>query len=131
MKVSGNISGNAASITGSITERQVTGLSTDLNSANTAVSNEATLRAAGDAATLSAAEAFSSNASNLSSGTVPIGLLPSLSSLYVDLTGTQTIGGDKTFTGNVTFGQVIINQSTAGEDAMTGKRFPIVVRPAI
>ena len=93
---------------GSIADTQVTGLAADLT---TATNNAIT-----------AAELYSSNASNLTSGTVSIGLLPSLSSLYVDLTSNQSVAGNKTFTGTVTTSDAVINQSPDGTDALFGKR---------
>jgi len=138
-----DISGNAASITGSITESQVTNLVSNLASINStiatnlttaeayadgAVAGESLARANGDSGTLAAAiaaaDAFSSNASNLTSGTVSISLLPSLSSLYVDLTTAQTVGGNKSFTGSTTLAGTTVNGTLSLPAANPGASSP-------
>ena len=105
-------SGTASTITGSISEAQVTNLVGDLAAANAATAAESTraqgvetglsaaiatetaARIAGDSATLSAAESFSGNASNLSGGTVGQGFLPG--DLVYNNQGNLFTGGKQT-----------------------------------
>jgi hypothetical protein len=49
----------------------------------------------------------STGAGSWSAGSIVAGDLPSLSGTYVDLTSGQSIGGNKTFTGNATFNNTI------------------------
>jgi len=111
-QVSGNIAGNAASITGSITESQVSNLTFDLTGLSTSIATKVPLAFIG---------AANGVASLDGSSLVPTSQLPSLSGLYVDLTTNQSVAGNKTFTGLFTTGNATINQATNGSNALFGK----------
>jgi hypothetical protein len=84
-KITGNISGNAASITGSITESQVINLSTDLSN--------------------KAAKGANSDITSLAGLTTPLSVAQggtgSTAKNFVDLSTTQSIGGSKTFSNQI------------------------------
>jgi hypothetical protein len=111
--ITANVSGTAASITGSITESQVSGLAIDLTGLNTSLATKVSTSAVGSANGVASLDG---------NGFVPTSQLANLSSLYVDLSTAQSVGGNKTFTGLLTLAKATINQGMTGADAISGAR---------
>jgi trimeric autotransporter adhesin len=104
-KISGNIAGNASSITGSIAQAQVTNLVADLGN--------------------KAAKGANSDITSLSGLTTPLSVFQggtgSASKNFVDLTSTQTVGGAKTFSNDITLsGNLILPDYPSAARIMSG-----------
>src|SRR5437868_11977876 len=86
------LNASLAQIPGSITESQVTNLTTDLANLNVSVASKVPQSQVGAANGVAALD----NAAH-----VPLSEIPDLSSIYVDLLTNQTIAGNKKFTGSL------------------------------
>ena len=106
-QVIGNIAGDAASITGSVGESQVSGLTNDLTSLNTAIAGETTRAVAAEASLSFSIAAETTRATGAEAA------------LNTSLTGKASLAGGNAFTGDQTVAGFVNATSSTG-DALVG-----------